>query len=238
MRKDEDALELSGPLLRAAWALQSLGEVQLSEAANKRILLALRIANARASVAKPHRSAIWGRPAIALALATSATVGLGLTSVYAAGDALPGSPLYTVRGVREHVQVALASGSAERARLYVEFAAARTHELHQKLIHKEELAPADLSSLLRDVSTLSHDASQESRSADAETQLTVKAAEAAVADELMETKQAGTLTADENNEVEQTVHTVAAAEAEVSEPTVAPEATPGMTPDPTSEPTP
>jgi len=198
MRKDEDALELSGPLLHAAWALESLGEIQPSEAANRRILLALRMANAQVSMAKPRRSVLWGRPAIALALATAATVGLGLTSVYAAGDALPGSPLYTVRGVREHLQVALASGSAERARLYVEFAAARTHELHQKMIHKEELAPADMSNLLKDVSTLSHDASQESRSADAETQQTVKASEAAVADELMETEQEGTLTADEN----------------------------------------
>src|ERR1700694_3674253 len=109
------------------------------------------------------RLGLWRRPVAGLAFAVI-LMALGTTSALAAPSALPDSPLYPVRNVREAVQVKLAGNAAQRAILYANFAAERATQLRQLVGHKD-VTPGVMVTLLRDIASRVHQANQEATAA-------------------------------------------------------------------------
>jgi hypothetical protein len=89
-----------------------------------------------------------------------ALLAFGSSSVFASAGALPDSPLYAVRNLREDLQLRLAGSPAQRASLYAGFAAERSSQF-QRLALNHTLRPEVADALLRDISTRIHQANQE-----------------------------------------------------------------------------
>src|SRR6202165_1543449 len=104
------------------------------------------------------RLGLWRRPVAGLAFAMM-LMALGTTSALAAPSALPDSPLYPVRNMREAVQVQLAGTAAEGALLYATFAGERATQLRRLVGHKD-VTPGVVVMLLRDITSHDHQANQ------------------------------------------------------------------------------
>src|SRR6202165_819094 len=119
MRKAEDVLEtylaqiVGGapvlatdsplqPMLQAAMQLRQVARIAPSAARVARIRVELRRSHTREAGARPTtpRLGLWRRPVAGLAFAMM-LMALGTTSALAAPSALPDSPLYPVRNMRE-----------------------------------------------------------------------------------------------------------------------------------------
>src|ERR1700730_14233267 len=82
--------------LRLAARLDEIAAIEPSSAAVARVRAALLApAQGQRRASSGPRFNLWGRPAIALAFAVM-LLAIGTTSVFAAPDALPNSPLYAV----------------------------------------------------------------------------------------------------------------------------------------------
>src|ERR1700737_4382374 len=182
MRKAEDVLEtyltqiVSGaplqasdsslqPMLQVAMQLRRVSQISPSPARVARIRLALRHVPTRerevGAWTTTRTFGLWRRPMAGLAFAMM-LMALGTTSALAAPSALPDSPLYPVRNMREAVQVQLASTAAQRAMLYANFAAERATQLRRLVGHKD-VGPGVVGTLLRDITSRVHQANQEAK---------------------------------------------------------------------------
>jgi hypothetical protein len=224
------------PLLRVAAAVHQMAEAQPSLSADRRILAALRVA-ANRQLEHETRTPFWRKPALALAMACAATLLLGAVSVFAAGDALPSSPLYPVRSLREQVQLFLAAGSAQRAHLHAIFARERANQL-QALAKDPSRSTKDVTTLLSDIETQADEATAEAQSAP-EAAAEVSQIEVDISEHLQQVEQAGELSPAESQQLSSTRESVQSAAAQANSAS-ATQSTPNPTeaPTPSTEPTP
>jgi hypothetical protein len=139
----------SDPLVEAARRLARGPDIQLTDAAKRRIEARLRQQiSAQHQPARPRpiwRQALRYAAAMLLVILLTAT---GLTS--ASANTLPGDQLYPVKRTVEDVRLALASANG-RASLHVDFAARRINEFEDLLVKQHRYYPralADASSEL------------------------------------------------------------------------------------------
>ena len=208
MRKAEDVLEtylaqvVSGapvqvsdsslqPMLEVALQLRQVSRISPSPASVERIRVALRRVPTREREvgARPTtpKLGLWRRPVAGLAFAMM-LMALGTTSALAAPSALPDSPLYPVRNVREAVQVQFASTAAQRAMLYANFAAERATQLRRLVGHKD-VAAGVVGTLLRDITSRVHQANQEAMDDGPAAQSAVREVEGQIGDQLSQIQQ-------------------------------------------------
>jgi hypothetical protein len=195
------------PLLGAAAAVHQLSEVRPSPDASHRIRTALRQAVNQSSQ-PTTRYFSWRRPAVALAFAVALAT-LGTTSVLASSQALPDSPLYTVRTIEEGAQVQFAGSTARRATLHANFATARSGQLRQLAHSHERLSSDALAATLRAIRDLMNQANQEAH-ADRSAAAAVNQAEYQVGQQLSDVQQQGTYSAAENQAIGATIQAVQA----------------------------
>ncbi|HEV2012376.1 MAG TPA: DUF5667 domain-containing protein [Candidatus Dormibacteraeota bacterium] len=225
MRETDDALEtylsqiVSGapgwppdsglePMLRVARQLRQLASIEPSWASVERTRVALR----RRSVGEvgarsaTRRLGLWRRPVAGLAFALLILT-LGTTSALAAPSALPDSPLYPVRNLREAVQVQLAGSPAQRAMLYVNFAAERSKQLRE-LPGPNALAPNLVTTLLRDITARVHQANQEAQDGGPAARSAVLQVEGQIGDQLMQIQQEGEFSGNDGAQLTATLRAV------------------------------
>jgi len=208
MRKAEEVLEsslaqiVSGapvqltdsdlqPMLQVATQLRQVGRIAPSPARVERIRVALSRVPRRevgARSATPRLS-LWRRPVAGLAFATL-LMALGTTSALAAPSALPDSPLYPVRNLREAVQVQLAGTAAQRATLYASFAAQRAAQL-RGLVGRKDVTPGMVVTLLRDITSRVDQANQEAKDDGPAARSAVSQLEGQIGDQLTQIQQEG-----------------------------------------------
>ncbi|MDQ6710692.1 MAG: DUF5667 domain-containing protein, partial [Candidatus Dormibacteraeota bacterium] len=187
--------------------LQEVGAVKPSAASVNRIRATLLQPSTTLPVGgRPGRAVTWRRPAYALAFAV-ALLALGTTSVFASGTALPDSPLYSVRNLREDVQVRLAGTPAGRASLYATFAGERATQL-QVLVHKSGEPVSVVGTLLRDISDRLHHANQEAREDGPESRAAVRQANQQIGQELTQLQQEGDFTGNNGQQAAATLQAV------------------------------
>ena len=181
------------PLLRAADSIRRLATIPPSLAAIERTRAAIRLAPTNHELmALPVPRFLRGRrPILALGFAVT-LLAVGTTSVLASPAALPDSPLYAVRNLREDVQVRLAGTPARRAALYASFATERSAQL-QQLARDRTLRPEVAGTLLRDISTRIHQANQEAHDDGPGARSAVQQAEGQIGEQLNQIQQQGGL---------------------------------------------
>jgi hypothetical protein len=197
------------PMLRVAVRLHQVGTtIEPSPASVERIRVALRRAPAREVGARSTspRLGLWRRPVIGLAFAVLLLT-LGTTSALAAPAALPDSPLYPVRNWSEAVQVQLAGTSAQRATLYVTFAAERTTQL-RRLAERNAADPLLATTLLRDIEDRVHHANQEAHNDGPAARSTVRDIEGQIGNQLTQIQQRGEFSGDAGVQLAQTLQSV------------------------------
>jgi len=212
------------PLLAVAKRLQEIGAMAPSPAAVQRVRLALR----RGSVpeSRPSRT-WWPRLATAMPVAIVLMVISTLTAL-AAPSALPDSPLYGVRNVRETLEVRLAGTPAQRAALYVTFARQRADQL-RRLTRVTGASSTVISTLLRDISSRVAAANGEAREDGAAARAALQPSEGQIETELTQIQNSATLSPDGEQQLDTTIQDV-----ESSESTTAPDSSPA--PEATSTP--
>jgi len=225
MRKAEDVLEtylaqmVSGepvagtdsdlqPMLRVAMQLRQVGRIAPSPARVERIRVALRRVPTREAGARSTtpRLGFWRRPVAGLAFAMI-LMALGTTSALAAPSALPDSPLYPVRNVREAVQVQLAGTAAQRAILYANFAAERATQL-RRLIGRKDVTPGVVVTLLRDITSRVHQANQEATADGPAARSAVSQVEGQIGDQLTQVQQEGEFSGNDGAQLSNTLRDV------------------------------
>jgi uncharacterized protein DUF5667 len=227
MRKAEDVLEtylaqiVSGapvqasdsslqPMLQVALQLRQVSRISPSPASVERIRVALRRVPPRArevgARSTTPKLGLWRRPVAGLAFAMM-LMALGTTSALAAPSALPDSPLYPVRNVREAVQVQFASTAAERAMLYANFAAERATQL-RRLVGRKDVAAGVVGTLLRDITSRVHQANQEARDDGPAAQSAVREVEGQIGDQLSQIQQEGEFSGNDGAQLTDTLRAV------------------------------
>jgi hypothetical protein len=225
MRKAEDALEASlaqidggapvvatdsglQPMLQVAMQLRQVGRIAPSAARMERIRVALRHVPTREAGAPSitPRPGLWRRPVAGLAFAMM-LMALGTTSALAAPSALPDSPLYPVRTMREAVQVQLAGTAAQRALLYASFAAERATQLRRLVGHKD-VTPGVVVTLLRDITSRVHQANQEARDDGPAARSAVSQVEGQIGDKLNQIQQEGEFSGNDGAQLTDTLRDV------------------------------
>src|SRR6202521_2568523 len=225
MRKAEDVLEtylaqmVSGepvagtdsdlqPMLQVAMQLRQVGRLAPSPAEVERIRVALRRVPTREAGAPSTmpKLAVWRRPVAGLAFAMM-LMALGTTSALAAPSALPDSPLYPVRNMREAVQVQLAGTAAQRAMLYANFAAERATQLRQLVGHKD-ITPGVVVTLLRDIASRVHQANQEATVDGPAARAAVSQVEGQIGEQLTQVQQEGEFSGNDGAQLTDTLRDV------------------------------
>jgi hypothetical protein len=225
MRKAEDVLEtylaqmLSGasvaatdsglqPMLQVAMQLRQVGRIAPSPARVERIRVVLGRVPAREVGARPitPRLGLWRRPVAGLAFALM-LMALGTTSALAAPSALPDSPLYPIRNIREAVQVQLAGTAAQRAMLYANFAAERATQLRRLVGHKD-VTPGVVVTLLRDITSRVHQANQEAKDDGPAARSAVSQVEGQIGDQLTQVQQEGEFSGNDGAQLSNTLRDV------------------------------
>jgi hypothetical protein len=227
MRKAEDVLEtylaqiVGGapvqasdsslqPMLQVALQLRQVSRISPSPASVERIRVALRRVPTRerevGARSTTPKLGLWRRPVAGLAFAMM-LMALGTTSALAAPSALPDSPLYPVRNVREAVQVQFASTAAQRAMLYANFAAERATQLRRLVGHKD-VAPGVVGTLLRDITSRVHQANQEAKDDGQAAQSAVREVEGQIGDQLSQIQQEGEFSGNDGAQLTDTLRAV------------------------------
>ncbi len=210
------------PLLAVAKQLHQIEAIGPSAAAVERTRLAL----LRASVPQVRHSRTWlpklaTAVPLAIVLMTVATV-----TTFAAPSALPDSPLYSLRNLREAIEIQLAGTPARRAALDVAFARQRADQL-VLLTHAKGASPMVVSTLLRDISSRIHAADAETHDDGAVAQASLQHAEGLIEAELTQLHESDTLSPDASQQLDNTIHDVQSSEStNATEPTPTPEPTP------------
>ncbi|GAC1482334.1 MAG: hypothetical protein PVSMB9_08030 [Candidatus Dormibacteria bacterium] len=193
--------------------LQEVGQLKPSAASVNRIRTALlQPGTSVAAGVLPGRPVTWRRPAYALAFAM-ALLALGTTSVFASEGALPDSPLYGVRNLREGVQVTLAGTPAGRASLYASFAAERSLQLRELVKQKGGNGDA-VGTLLRDISDRVQHANQEAQDDGPGARAAVRQADQEIGQELTQLQQEGDFNGNNGQSVSDTLRAVQSGESE------------------------
>ncbi|MDQ6713902.1 MAG: DUF5667 domain-containing protein [Candidatus Dormibacteraeota bacterium] len=194
-------------LVRVAQRLHQVSTVQPSPASVERIRVALRRVPVREVERRSSapRLGLWRRPVTGLAFAV-VLMALGTSSALAAPSALPDSPLYPVRNMREAVQVKLAGNPALRAKLYATFAGERAMQLGG-LVHKA-VAPGLVATLLRDIESRVHQANQEARADGPDALSAVREVEGQIGNQLTEIQQQGEFSGDDAAQLTDTLRAV------------------------------
>jgi hypothetical protein len=225
MRKAEDVLETSlaqivsgarvlpndsglQPMLQVAMQLRQVSRIAPSPAGVERIRVALRRVPTR-EVGAPSttpRLGLWRRPVAGLAFAMM-LMALGTTSALAAPSALPDSPLYPVRNLREAVQVQLAGTAAQRAMLYANFAAERATQL-RRLVGRKDVTPGVVVTLLRDITSRVHQANQQAKDDGPAARSAVSQVEGQIGDQLAQVQQEGELSGNDGAQLTDTLRDV------------------------------
>lgn len=232
------------PLRRVASRLHRLGSIAPSPAAVQRTRLALLKAAVEARSTTPTRHQWNGlRPRFAIAVPIALVLAaLSSVAVLAAPSALPGSPFYGVRNIRESVEVQLAASPRERAVLYARFARQRAGQLRLAVAEKR-VSAEDVSTLLRDIAARVDEADQEARDAGQPARDAVRESEMGIEADLSEVKASDDLSSTASEELDKTIQDVQSGESSIApeptntepSPTTDPTAAPGATP--MSEPT-
>src|ERR1700682_2158791 len=228
MRKAEDVLEtylaqvVSGapvqvsdsslqPMLEVALQLRQVSRISPSPASVERIRVALRRVPTRerevGARSTTPKLGLWRRPVAGLALAPMPMAARRTSSAPAAPSALPDSPLYPVRNVREAVQVQFASTAAQRAMLYANFAAERATQLRRLVGHKD-VAAGVVGTLLRDITSRVHQANQEARDDGQAAQSAVREVEGQIGDQLSQIQQEGEFSGNDGAQLTDTLRAV------------------------------
>jgi hypothetical protein len=196
------------PMVRAALQLRRIASMQPSPASVERIRAGLRRVPVRevAGRLSTPRVGLWRRPAAGLAFAV-ALMAIGTTSALAAPSALPDSPLYPVRNMREAVQVQLAGNPAQRAMLYATFARERATQLG-RLVANKTVAPALVTTLLRDIEARVHQANREAQADGPAARSAVRDVEGQIGNQLTEIQQQGEFSGDNASLLTNTLHAV------------------------------
>lgn len=224
------------PLLAMAKRLHQIGAIGPSAAAVQRTRLAL----LRASVPEAgHSRNWWPKLATPVPLAI-VLMTVGTVTTFAAPSALPDSPLYSVRNLREAIEIQLARTPARRAELHVAFAQQRADQL-VGLTHAKGASPMVVSTLLRDISSRIHAADAEAHDDGAAARAALQHAEGQIDTELTQLHDSATLSPDATQQLENTIHDVQSGEAtNAPEPTQTPEVSSppaaGNSPEPTPTP--
>ncbi len=196
------------PMLGVAVQLRQVGTIEPSPASVERIRVALRrvpTGKTGAPVARP-RLGLWRRPVVGLAFVVM-LLALGTTSALAAPSALPDSLLYPVRNLQETVEVQLAGTPAKRALLYANFASDRMTQL-RSLAHQHGLAPAVVTTLLRDIADRVKEANQEAHNDGPSARSAVREIESQIGDQLTQIQQQGEFSGDSGTQLTQTLQSV------------------------------
>jgi uncharacterized protein DUF5667 len=228
------------PLLMMAKRLHEIGAIGPSAAAIQRTRLAL----LRASVPEAgHSRNWWPKLATAVPLAIVLMI-VGTVTTFAAPSALPDSPLYGLRNLREGIEIQLAGTPARRAALDVAFAQQRADQL-VGLTRAGGASPVVVSTLLADVSSRVRAADAAAHEDGPAARAAVQQAEGQIDTELTTLHDSGSLSPSATQQLDNTIHDVQAGEStNAAEPTPAPEVTSpptaGNSPEaaPTAEPTP
>jgi len=175
------------PMVRVALQLRQVSSIEPSQASVARVRIALRRREVPARSITP-RLGLWRRPVMGLAFAVL-IMAVGTTSALAAPSALPDSPLYPVRNLKESVQVQLARTATERAVLYASFAGERATQLRQLVGHKAD--PAVVVTLLRDITARVHQANQAAHQDGPAARSAVRQVENQIGDQLNQIQQEG-----------------------------------------------
>jgi len=196
------------PMVRVALQLREVASVQASPASVERIRVALRRVPTRDLPVRSTapRLGLWRRPVMGLAFAVL-IMALGTTSALAAPSALPDSPLYPVRNLKETVQVNLAGSAAQRAMLYASFAGERATQLRQLAGHKA-VDSGVVVTLLRDITARVHQANQAAHDDGPAARLAVRQAEGQIGDQLNQIQQEGEFAGNAGDQLASTLRDV------------------------------
>jgi hypothetical protein len=188
VRAAESGLEA---MLQVALQLRQVSSIEPSRASVERIRIALRRAPGREVPvrATTPQLGFFRRPVMGLAFAVL-IMALGTTSALAAPSALPDSPLYSVRNLKESVQVQLARNATERAVLYASFAGERATQLRQLVGHKA-VDPGVVVTLLRDITARVHSANRSANEDGPAARSAVRQVENQIGDQLNQIQQEG-----------------------------------------------
>ena len=193
------------PLLQAALALKEVADVTPSPARVARIRVALH------ATRPPIRSGTmswWLVRRAALAVAMIAALLASSATVYASGDALPGSPLYGIRQVREGAQLTWTRSPSERTALSLDFALVRARQLHQQASSGASMPPDALATLLHDILNLVTQAGRESRADGATARGTMQRERSQITQQLLDAKQQGQFSEAEAQKLTQTIDSI------------------------------
>jgi hypothetical protein len=196
------------PMLQVAMQLRQVARIAPSPARVERIRVELRRVPTREVGARSTtpRLGLWRRPVAGLAFAML-LMALGTTSALAAPSALPDSPLYPVRNMREAVQVQLAGTAAQRAILNANFAAERTTQLRRLVGHKD-VTPGVVVTLLRDITSRVHQANQEAKNDGPAARSAVSQVEGQIGDQLTQVQQEGEFSGNDGAQLTDTLRDV------------------------------
>jgi hypothetical protein len=226
------------PLLAIAKRLHQIGAIGPSAAAVQRTRLAL----LRASVPEVgHSRNWWPKLATAVPLAIVLMIA-GTVAAFAAPSALPDSPLYGLRNLREAIEIQLAGTPARRAALDVAFAQQRADQL-VRVAHAKDASLIVVSTLLRDISSRTRAADAEAHDDGPAARAALQYSEGQMETELQQLHDSETLPPSATQQLDNTIHDVQSSEAtNATEPTPAPEATSAPaaanSPEPTATPEP
>jgi hypothetical protein len=208
------------PLLAMAKRLHQIGAIAPSAAGIQRTRLAL----LRASVPEVGHSRAWW-PKLATVPLAIVLMTVGTLTTFAAPSALPDSPLYGLRNLREGIEIQLAGTPARRAALDVAFAQQRADQL-VGLTRAGGASPVVVSALLRDVSSRVHAADAAAQEDGAAARAALQRAEGQIDTELTQLHDSVTLSPDATQQLDNTIHDVQSGEStNAPEPTPSAEAT-------------
>jgi hypothetical protein len=222
------------PLVAMAKRLHQVGAIGPSAAAVQRTRLAL----LRASVPEVgHSRGWWPKLATAAPLAI-VLLTVGTVTTFAAPSALPDSPVYGLRNLREAIEIQLAGTPARRAALDVAFAQQRADQL-VGLTRAGGASPVVVGTLLADVSSRVRAADAAAHEDGPAARAALQQAEGQIDTELTTLHDSGTLSPSATRQLDNTIHDVQSGEStNALEPTPAPTAGNAPEATPTSEPTP
>lgn len=196
------------PLVQAAATLRELRAQVPSAVADERARLALR--SAPFATQPPTISRWMWRAAVALVVVVALSV--GTASILGSFEALPNSPLYTVRGWQESVRIALAESPTQRAALYADFALARAEQVHRLARSHNANHGDSVEILLRDLVGLATKASGQAVSNGSAARSTVKQAESRIVQELRDAENENAFSESESRQLSQAITQVEAVE--------------------------
>jgi hypothetical protein len=133
--------------------------------------------------------------------------------------------MYTIRNLREAVEIRMAATPGQRASLYISFAQQRADQL-VRAARGKDASPSVISTLLRDISSRTHSADTEAHDDGSDARAALQHAEGQIQTELTQLRDSNTLSPDANQQLDNTIHEVQPSEpAPAPEPTASAEAT-------------